>query len=122
MDVSSLWQREVRRDFSPLERSFPAQTPFVARLVGHQNARLLIRIAPDRRSVVRRMSLVRAPNGERRPVRRLVLLPAHKNQQCSCRWVFAYRTARRGFVFAASGTTGVARRRSDWYARSELGS
>jgi hypothetical protein len=36
------------------------------------------------------------------------------------RWVFTYRTAHRGFVFAASGTTGVARRRSALSARSEL--
>ena len=116
MDVSSLWQREVRRDFSAFERSSPAQTLSVARLLGRQNARLSIRAAPD--PVVRRTSLLRAPNAGRRPVRQPVLLPAHKNQRCSCRWVFAYRTARRGFVFAASGTIGVAQRQSDWYARA----
>ena len=56
-----------------------------------------------------------------RRVRRPVLLPVYKNQRCSCRWVFAYRIARQEFVFAASGTIGVARRRSDLSARASFG-
>src|SRR4051794_18286781 len=96
------------------------QTRFVATLVGRRNARLSILAARDPWSVGRRMLLVRVPNAELRRVRRPVLLPVHKNQRCSCRWVFAYRIARQEFVFAATGTLAVARRRSDFSARSEL--
>jgi hypothetical protein len=120
MDGSSLLQREVRRDFSWLERSSPARPLFVARLLGRQTVRLSILAAPDPCSVVRHILIGRAPNAERHRVRRRVLPPVHKNQRCSLRWVFAYRTAHRGFVFAASGATGVARRRSALSARSEL--
>src|SRR6185369_320321 len=112
--------REVRRDFLQLERSPPAQTLFVAMLFGRRNARLSIRAARDPWSVGRRILLVRVPNAELRRVRRPVSLPVHKNQRCSCRWVFAYRIARQEFVFAASGTIDVARRRWDLSGRSEL--
>src|SRR5688572_14551647 len=99
MDGSSLLQREVRRDFSWLERSSPARPLFVARLVGRQTVRLSILAAPDPCSVVRHILIGRAPNAERHRVRRRVLPPVHKNQRCSLRWVFAYRIAHRRICF-----------------------
>src|SRR5688500_16851497 len=87
MDGSSLLQREVRRDFSWLERSSPARPLFVARLVGRQTVRLSTLAAPDPWSVVRHILIGRAPNAERHLVRRRVLPPVHKNQRYSLRWV-----------------------------------
>lgn len=120
MDGPSLSQREVRRDFSWLGRSPRPQTLFVTRLVGRQIARLSILAAGGAGSVVRRIELAQASDAERRPVRRPVWLPAHKNQRYSCRWVFAYRTARREFVCAASAARGGVQRQSDLNVRSEL--
>lgn len=103
-----------------LERSPPAHHPFAARLLGHRNVRLLIRALRDICSVERRIELVRFLNVERRPVQPLALAPEHKNPRCTCRWVFADRTQRRGFVFVASGATVGVRRRSDGCPKSEL--
>ena len=69
-DGSSLLQREVRRDFSWLQKSSPARPLFVARLVGRQTVRLSILAAPDPWSVVRHILIGRAPNTERHRVRR----------------------------------------------------
>src|SRR6185503_10274905 len=62
MEGASLLYREVRRDFLQLERSPPAQTLFVATLVGRRNARLSILAARDPSSVGRRILRVRVPN------------------------------------------------------------
>ena len=89
-------------------------------LAGRRNTRLSILAARDPWSAGRRILLVRAPNAELRRVRRPVLLQVHKNQRYSCRWIFAYKIARQEFAFAASAAIGVARRRLDLSAKSEL--
>ena len=65
---SSLFQREVRRDFSRRERSFPAPNLFPAALAGHQSVAPSLPAALDPGSAAHRILLVCAPSVESRPV------------------------------------------------------